>query len=96
MKLLKVEESTDGKHKLQALFLLDNGKTHLTKFGQKGSYSRIDGADEDIRERYLARHKGDIENTSPLTRGNLSYYITWGESKDIKRNIADYKRRFNV
>jgi hypothetical protein len=96
MKLLKVEPATDGKHKLQALFLLDDGKTHLTKFGLKGSHSRIDGADDDTRRRYLARHKGDIENTSPLTRGNLSYYITWGESKDIRRNIEDFKRKFRV
>lgn len=96
MKLVKVEESDDGKHKLQALFLLDDGKTRLVKFGLKGSHSRIDGADDDTRRKYLARHKGDIENTSPLTRGNLSYYITWGESKDIRRNIADFKRRFGV
>jgi hypothetical protein len=96
MKLLKVEPATDGKHKLQALFLLDNGKTHTTKFGSKGSYSRIDGADEDIRRKYLARHKADISNTSPITRGNLSYYITWGPSTDIHRNISDFKRRFGV
>jgi hypothetical protein len=96
MKLKTVEPANDGKHKLKATFVLDDGKTHIVLFGIQGSKSYIDGASREVRDAYRARHKRDIANTSPLTRGNLSYFITWGDSQDIRRNITDYRRRFVV
>jgi hypothetical protein len=96
MKLIKVEPANDGKHKLKATFTLDNGKDRVVLFGVQGSNSYIDGATREVRDAYRARHARDIANSSPITRGNLSYFITWGDSQDIKRNIADYRRRFKV
>jgi hypothetical protein len=96
MKLIKVEPSNDGKTKLTASFLRDDGKTSTVKFGIHKSFSYIDGASKEIRDAYRARHRRDILNKNPTTKGNLSYYITWGESNDINKNIRDYKRMFNV
>jgi len=96
MKLISVEPSTDGKTKLVAKFTTDEGKTKTVKFGIHNSHSYIDGADIKIRDAYRARHSRDISSTDPTTRGNLSYWITWGDSQDINKNIRDYKRRFNV
>ncbi len=96
MKLIKVEPANDSKHKLKATFLCDDGKNRIVLFGVQGSKSYIDGATREVRDAYRARHARDIANPSPITRGNLSYWITWGDSQDIKRNIADYRRRFKV
>ena len=101
LKLVKVEDTEDNsKYKLKATFKFQdskgNEKTKDVLFGVKNSFSYIDGADDKIRRAYLARHAKDIINQDPMTKGNLSYYITWGDSKSLNKNISDYKRRFNV
>lgn len=95
MKLVKVEKANDGKSKFSALFD-ENGKSRKVNFGIKGSNSYIDGADVKVRDAYRARHKKDIINPDPTTKGNLSYWITWGDSQNIEENIKAYKKRFNV
>lgn len=95
MKLVKVEPSTDGKTKLTATFE-DNGKTRTVKFGIKGSNSYIDGAEKEVRDAYRKRHAKDILNPDPTTKGNLSYWITWGESQSLAQNVKAYKQKFNV
>jgi hypothetical protein len=97
MKLLSVEKTpADNKNKLIATFQKDDGKIKKVSFGVKNSFSYIDGADETIRNAYLARHKKDILNPDPTTKGNLSYYITWGPSKNLADNVKFYKKKFNV
>jgi len=95
MKLVKVEKSNDGKTKFIAHFD-ENGKISKVKFGIEGSNSYIDGADIKTRDAYRARHKRDIVNPDPTTKGNLSYWITWGDSQNIQENIKAYKKKFNV
>jgi hypothetical protein len=95
MKLLKVEPSNDGKTKLSATFE-ENGKTKIVKFGIQGSNSYIDGASKEVREAYRKRHARDIINPDPTTKGNLSYWITWGESPSLAQNVKAYKQKFNV
>jgi hypothetical protein len=100
MKLTKLEKANDGKHKFKATFQLDNEKTKIVKFGVQGSNSYIDGADDKTRNAYLKRHARDILDPDPTTKGNLSYYITWSgfdtPSRDTSRNVAEYKKLFNV
>jgi hypothetical protein len=95
LKLVKVEPSTDGKTKLTATFE-DNGKNRIVKFGIKGSNSYIDGAEKEVRDAYRKRHAKDILNPDPTTKGNLSYWITWGESQSLAQNVKAYKQKFNV
>jgi hypothetical protein len=95
MKLVKVEPSDDGKTKLMATFD-ENGKIRVVRFGVKGSNSYIDGASKEVREAYRKRHAKDIMNPDPTTKGNLSYWITWGESQSLAQNVKAYKQKFNV
>lgn len=96
MKLLSVTETpSSGKQKLTATFDVD-GKTRKVSFGVKGSNSYIDGATDSVRDAYLKRHAKDIINKDPMTRGNLSYYITWGSSRNLRENIKAYRERFGL
>lgn len=98
-KLVSVEPADDGKHKFIALFKAKgkNGadKFKRVKFGVAGSYSRVDGADESVRQAYLARHAKE-DKSSPYSRASLSYYITWGPSTSLRRNIEDFKKMYGV
>lgn len=97
MKLIKVEQTPkDSKYKLKAVFEKDNGKIKEILFGVKNSFSYIDGADETIRDNYLKRHAKDIINPDPTTKGNLSYYITWGPYQSLRKNVDEYKKRFKI
>jgi hypothetical protein len=64
-------------------------------FGSNGS-TYIDHGDNIKRINYLKRHKVNEDWTNPKTAGALSAYILWGSSKDINKNIQDYKKRFNL
>ena len=87
-KLESVKPSNDGKTKFIATFSNnENDKLKKVKFGIEGSFSFIDGAEESVRKAYLARHIGDINMEDPTTRGNLSYFITWGPFRNINDNI---------
>lgn len=57
------------------------------------------------RTNYLSRHKKDLDTPLKESKihddelyliapGMLSYYILWGEHRDIKKNIREYKKRF--
>jgi hypothetical protein len=96
MKLSKVENSNDGKTKFTATFVNDDGKIKTVKFGIKGSNTYVDNAPIEVRDAYRARHARDIVNPDPTTKGNLSYWITWGDSKSLMQNIRAYKQKFNV
>ncbi len=98
MKLLDVSPTPAGdKKKFVATFTLDNGKRKLVKFGIKGSRSYVDGAPIGVRDAYRARHAGDIgPGKSIASPGMLSYWITWGDSQSLERNVAEYKRKHNI
>lgn len=98
-KLVLVEPADDGKHKFVALFKKKNkngtDRFKRVKFGAAGSYSYIDGADDSIRAAYRARH-GKEDFSSPFSRASLSYFITWGDSHSLRKNIEEYKKMYNV
>lgn len=104
MKLESIEKSNDGTHKYEAVFCLcPNGGSGCTKpqkkiirFGAKGYLDYTLGATDGQRANYRARHRKNENFENPLTAGSLSRYILWGESKDIDKNITDFKKRFNL
>jgi hypothetical protein len=97
-KLIKVMKSDKPKKKWTAVFKLDNGKEKKVHFGSAGMNDYTLTGDKEARERYRKRTKNQIENpnTTPLSPSYLSYYILWGDSTDIKKNISSYKKRFNL
>lgn len=98
-KLIKVIKSPKPLKKWRAVFNID-GKEKTTDFGfdnpkdPKNDYTLH--KDKERRERYRIRHKKDLKTNDPTRAGYLSYYLLWGDSTSLKKNIADYKKRFNL
>ncbi len=95
-KLIKIVKSDKPKKKWKAIFKKDNGREKTTYFGSAGMNDYTLTGDKKARERFRKRHKKDLRTNDPTRAGYLSYYILWGDSTDIKRNIADYRKRFNL
>ena len=95
MTKLTIKKSDKSGKKYMAIFKKDNGRTKTTYFGQAGAPDYTLTGDKSRRKAYRDRHRKDL-NTGDSTRaGYLSYYILWGDSKSIRENIRNYKKRFN-
>jgi len=92
MKLLRVVHARNPLKKWRAEF--SDGKS--VEFGQAGAPDYTLSKDKEQRDRYRARHKVDLMTEDPRRAGFLSYYILWGDSTDMGRNIASYKRMFDL
>lgn len=90
--LVKVIKSPKPGKKYRAIF--DDGKT--VDFGASGMEDYTMHKDTERRERYLSRHRHDLETNDPRRAGYLSYYILWGPSTNMDINIALYKKRFGL
>jgi hypothetical protein len=95
MKLLSVQPSNRPGKKLMAVFEL-NGRRKTTHFGSKGMDDYTLTRDAKQRELYRLRHRRDLETGDPTRAGLLAWYILWGDSASLKRNVRDFKQRFNL
>lgn len=104
VKLNQVIPADDGKHKYVAIFDI-NGKVKKVPFGAagyrdftlfKGNRPEVIEEAEWTREKYRKRHLKDLETHDPTKAGFLSYYILWGESRNVYENVRQYKRMFNI
>jgi len=96
MKLLRVVKSHDPDKKFDAVFETDTGRQKIASFGSRGMDDYTLTGDKEQRERYRTRHAKDLETGDPTRAGYLSYYILWGDSTSIQKNIQNFKRRFNL
>jgi hypothetical protein len=94
MDLISVEPSRRKDKKLVATFKVDDviKKIH---FGLKGSSTYAEGADEQTRNAYIARHTVREDWTTPLNAGSLSFHILWN-AKSIDKGIRNFKKIFNL
>jgi len=92
-----LEPANDGVHKWVGVFT-DPVEKHERRipFGAKGYSDYTQHKNPLRRERYIARHKAREDWNNPMTAGALSKYILWGESTDIRRNVRQFKNRFNL
>lgn len=95
VELLQIRESKHPVKRYTAIFRLDNGKEKKVRFGDKNYTNYLLGASRDQRKLYRMRHEGD-NLTYPMSPGSLSFWITWGPSRDIEKNIKSFKKRYNV
>jgi hypothetical protein len=93
-KLTAVIKSNNPDKKWDAIFTQD-GHSRTISFGARGYTDYTLGATREQRDAYRARHNGDLKG-NPMTAGYLSYYILWGASRNMKSNIADYRRLFGL
>ena len=96
MKLIDIKKSDREKKKYMAIFQDDKGKRKTTHFGLKGADDFTLTGDKEARKRYRERHKKDLATKDPTRAGYLSYFILWGDSTSLNKNISDYKKRFNL
>jgi hypothetical protein len=96
MKLLSVTPSTKDDKKWKAVFQQDTGRTKTTHFGQAGADDYTVTKDKEQRERYRMRHHKDLKTNDPTKAGYLSYWLLWGDSTNLKTNISEYKKKFNL
>jgi len=92
MKLLRLTEPRNPSKKFRAVF--SDGKG--VDFGQAGADDYTITKDKAQRDRYRARHMKDLDTDDPRRAGFLAMEILWGNSTDIARNIASYKRKYNL
>ena len=89
--------NSDRKDKrFKAVFANPKKTTHFGMKPFKKGTTYIDGASDEKRKQYLARHKIDLETKDPLRAGYLSYHILWGKSRSVKQNLKSYLSNFNI
>ena len=103
MFLLSVKPSTKPEKKMTAKFCLckqklacEGSNTKTVHFGQKGSETYTEGASKEKREAYLKRHEPNESWSEPMTPGSLSRWILWGATTSLTKNIAAFKKKFNL
>jgi len=93
---MTVKPSDKSGKKYMAIFEKKNGRSKTTHFGASGMNDYTLTGDKEARKRYRQRHKKDLNTGDPTRAGYLSYYLLWGESTSLRKNISNYKKRFNL
>jgi len=94
---MTIKKSTKQEKDYMAIFTeRPNGRNKTVHFGDSKLPQYTSTATKEQRERYRKRHQKDLRTNDPERAGYLSYYILWGESKSIRKNIQDYKTKFNL
>ena len=104
--ILDNKNSKNDNKRLVATFKLKNGKTIRRKFGfSKALSTYADGANEEKRNAYIARHEVNEDFDNLITAGSLSKIVLWTFRKNneiekyynrkykIPKVKVDFKRR---
>ena len=94
VRLLRVVRSRNADKKWDAVFEV-SGRVRTVGFGAAGYEDYTQHRDKARRARYRVRHARD-NLTVPTSPGALSFYILWGDSPSMERNVAAFRRRFGV
>lgn len=93
-RLLRIVRSHNSAKKWDAVFDVD-GRVRTVAFGAAGYEDYTQHRDKARRARYRVRHARD-NLTDPTSPGALSFYVLWGESTSMERNVAAFRRRFRI
>lgn len=84
-------------YKWLATFSTDNGRfLKKTYFGHREYQDYTIHKDKERRRLYRLRHSKDLRTRDPTRAGFLSYFLLWGPSTQMKRNISLYKKQFHL
>ncbi len=102
MWLLNVLPSNRKDKRYQAVFCLCDkknackGSNHKTvSFGQPGATTFIDGASEEKKAAYIARHKVRENWSDPTSAGALSRFLLWSR-RSLGEAVKEFKKKFNL
>lgn len=94
IKLVSVKKSIKPTKKYTATFKVGD-KEKMVHFGAEGYTDYTLGASDETRQAYRARHRNDRID-EPMTAGALSYFLLWGVSRNLNKNISLFKKQFKV
>lgn len=94
-RLLKIVKSSRNDKKLMAVFT-DGVSQRVTHFGAHGMSDFTIHHDVKRRNSYRSRHAKDLDTGDPTRAGFLSWYILWGDSISLQKNIAAYRKKFGL
>jgi len=89
-----IKKSDKKEKKYVAIFTDKNNKKKSIYFGASGYPDYTLTGNKDARSRYRARTKKVYDKAEPMSASRLSFEILWGDSTSIKKNIADYKKKY--
>lgn len=96
MKLDRIARTGDQRPAFEAVFTLEDGKKRTVKFGTSSNYVTNPDKTKADRSAYIARHAVRENWNDPMTRGALSRYILWGDSRSVVENTRAFRKRFNL
>jgi hypothetical protein len=95
--IINISPSPLKTKRFRVLYKHGDEKEKHFDFGLKGGYTYLDGADDKARDAYRKRHLAS-PNEGKLIRGlvpspaTFSYYLTWGDSRNIQTNIRTFNK----
>lgn len=99
IKLNRVEKApTNSKYKFVAVFDVERNGVIVAKrvsFGARGYEDFTIHKDPERRDRYIKRHKKDLQTMDPTRAGYLSMFILWNKMS-FRESVMDYKRRMKT
>lgn len=95
IQLLSIRKANNPDKKFVASFNVNGHEKH-TEFGDAHMQDYTQHKDPERRRLYRLRHQKDLGTRDPTRAGYLSYYILWGDSTSMQKNIEEYRRKFNV
>ena len=66
------------------------------RFGALGAEDYTIHKDSQRRKRYLERHRKDLLTRDPTRPGYLSYYLLWGPTTSLRKNLEMYRQKFSL
>lgn len=91
-----VQYTSNTAPSFKAVFTMDDGRTKTVKFGTASNYVMNTSKTKRDRTNYLKRHRVNEDWDDPVSRGALSRWILWGNSRSLIENINSYRKRFGV
>ena len=95
IKIIKIEKSNVENKRYKVT--LNNGQTY--NFGLDGGQTYIDHHSRRMREAYKARHyvlEQDLIDTLEPSASVFSYFLLWGPSTSLERNIKTLNKLFRM
>jgi hypothetical protein len=93
---LTISKSDAKNKKYKAVFTEPDGSTITRHFGHSDYEDYTQHKDKKRRTNYRSRHENVGNKNDPTTPASLSYYILWGDSTSLTKNIFNFKKKFNL
>jgi len=97
--LIKIVPAPKESKKKYVAFFKDRNTSRekKTSFGARGYLDYTQHRSIKRRDAYRKRSEHNLKKTKDPTKASyLAYHILWGDSTSIRKNIADYRKRFDL